>query len=211
MRVLIFANGFIDDYSYIKKEYKNFDYIICADGGLRHSDVVDIVPDLIVGDLDSVSYSVLKKYKNMGVPTQKYPTEKDVTDMQIAVDNAIQMGADEIVLCGALGDRWDHSYANVMLLYRIAKKGISGWIIDNKNKITISDRELEFNGKKGQILSLLPFGGSVNIKNTSGLKYPIRNKILSMDYPIGISNEFIDERVKITIHKGWLLAILIDE
>lgn len=207
MKVLIFTNGNIENYSHMKRELEEYDYIICADGGIRHSSAMGMVPDLIVGDLDSASSSMLEKYKDMGVPAQRFPTEKDATDTQIAVDSAMEMGADEIVLVGALGGRWDHSYANVMLLYRMATRGISGCVMDAKNKITISNKVLEFSGEKGQLLSLLPFGGPVHIMSTCGLKYPIRDKILTMDYPIGVSNEFIGESVKITIKEGWLLAI----
>lgn len=208
MKVLILSNGDIDDYSKIQEYIKDDSYIICADGGVRHSSYMDITPNLIVGDLDSASNSIVEKFKKVGTQVCTFPTEKDATDTQIAVDRAIDMGASEIVLAGALGDRWDHSYANVMLLYRIAQHDIDGYIIDTKNIITISNSILKLYGERGQLLSLLPFGGEVHIESTSGLKYPIFNKILYMDYPLGVSNVLTSSKAQITIKAGWVLAIL---
>ena len=190
------------DYSKIYKWMKDHDYIICADGGVKHSNAMNIIPNLIVGDLDSATPTLLEKYNELGVTVERFPTEKDVTDTQIAVDLAMSMGADEILLIGALGDRWDHSYANVMLLYRMAKRGITGWIIGDKNIITICNSILRLEGEKDQLLSLLPFGGNVHIQSTFGLKYPISDEILTKDYPLGISNVFADENVEVIIKKA---------
>lgn len=208
MKIVIFSNGDVQNYTWFESFIEGFDYIICADGGIRHSNAMNIIPNLVVGDLDSAPAFLLDEYEERGVKIDRFPAEKDYTDTQIAVDRAMEMGAKEIILIGCLGDRWDHSYANVMLLYRIAKHGIIGWILDDKNILTISDSKLELCGNRGQILSLLPFGGDVYIESTTGLKYPIIEKTLYMNYPLGVSNVLIDKKVEIIIKTGWVLAIL---
>lgn len=208
MKIVIFSNGQLEDHGYVKGLIGGYDYIICADGGIRHCDAMDISPNAIVGDLDSISTTLLDEYRDRGVEIDRYPTEKDDTDTQIAVDMAIEMGATKIYLLGALGDRWDHSYANVMLLYRIIKNGIEGWILDDKNIITISDSKLRLSAEPGQLLSLLPFGGDAQVASSKGLKYPLKGLRLDMNYPIGMSNEFTDTNVEIIVSRGWVLAII---
>ncbi|NMA95628.1 MAG: thiamine diphosphokinase [Clostridiales bacterium] len=208
MKIVIFSNGRVKDYAYIRNLIGNFDYIICADGGVRHCNEMGLIPNFIIGDMDSAPREILDGYKEAGARIKIVPTEKDDTDTQLAVDKAIEMQPKEIILVGALGDRWDHSYANIMLLYRILKSGIRGHLLDDKNIITLSNTILHLKGQKGQVLSLLPFGGDVHILNSSGLKYPLNKKTLYTDYPLGMSNVFIDENVIIEIDKGVVLAIM---
>lgn len=208
MKIIIFSNGDVQNYTCLKSLIGDYDYIICADGGIRHSNAMNIIPDLVVGDLDSAPAFLLDQYEEKGVKIERFPAEKDDTDTQIAVDRAIELGGKEIILIGALGDRWDHSYANMMLLYRIVRRGIKGWIVDDKNIVTMSDSQIELFANRGQILSLLPFGGDANIESTVGLKYPIFQKTLYMNYPIGVSNVFIDDQAEVIVKSGWVLAIM---
>ena len=139
MKVLIIANGDIGDSRKVKDVLPAADYVICADGGLRHAKELGLVPDLILGDFDSLAHGVLEEYRTAGVPIRKYPQDKDKTDTQIAVDIAIDMGATHVYLLGAFGSRWDHSYANMMMLYRLAKRNIEAWILDAHNIVMVSN------------------------------------------------------------------------
>ncbi|NMA95662.1 MAG: thiamine diphosphokinase, partial [Clostridiales bacterium] len=111
MKIAIFSNGRVKDYAYIKSLIGDVDYIICADGGVRHCSEMGLVPNFIIGDMDSAPAELIAGYKKAGIDIEIVPTEKDDTDTQLAVDKAIEMWPEEIILVGALGDRWDHSYA----------------------------------------------------------------------------------------------------
>ncbi|WP_165000661.1 thiamine diphosphokinase [Xylanivirga thermophila] len=207
MNILIILNGSMGDISGIKDAIKSYDYIICADGGARYAYAGGIIPDVILGDFDSLPEDILEYYKTKDILIKTYPKEKDETDSQIAVDMAISMGADRVTLIGALGSRLDHSYANIMLLCRLKNHGIDGCIIDSNNIITVSNDVLIINGEIGGYVSLLPLGEDTYIEYTKGLRYPIFDKKLPLDFPYGISNEFIENTAMVKIISGWVVAI----
>jgi len=207
MNVLIVTNGNIVKHEKLKNAIPSADFIICADGGIKHMSKLGLMPDLIVGDFDSAKKDQLDYYIKSGVKLQRFSSDKDRTDTHIAVDYAIESGATNITLIGALGSRFDHSYANIMLLYRLMKLGINAKLIDNHNHIAISSETMEIEGIVGQVLSLLPFGGNACIAETLGLKYSINNRVLPLDDPYGISNIFALPRVVIRVKSGWVLAI----
>jgi len=207
MNVLILTNGSIVNHECIKKVVPSADFVICADGGVKHLSKLELWPDLIVGDFDSVKKDELEFYIQKGVSIRKFSSEKDQTDTHIAVDSAIEAGATNVILLGALGSRFDHSYANIMLLYRLMKLGIKARIIDDYNHIIMLNDFTVIEGEAGQVLSLLPFGGTARIVETHGLKYPIINRDLSLDDPYGVSNLFESSKVIIQVESGWILAI----
>jgi len=208
MKVLIISGGDLGDPQWIKKNLPRCDFVICADRGAHHMESLDIKPDLLVGDFDSISPHVLDSYKKKGIPVINYPVEKDKTDTHIAVDLAIEKGATHVYLLGALGNRWDHSYANVMLLYRLENNGVKGQILHSNNIIMLSNKLLEIEGEIGQYVSLLPFAGEAYITSTEGLKYPIYNSVLPPDITIGISNVLTASRAVVRIKSGWVISVL---
>jgi thiamine pyrophosphokinase len=208
MKVLIIANGEIRDIQKVKAMLPQVDYTICADGGVRHARDLGVVPDLIVGDFDSLPDEVLREYSMAGIPIKRYPADKDKTDMQIAVDMAVDMGASQVFLLGAFGSRWDHSYANMLMLYRLARRGIKAQILDSHNVVMVSSGKVEIEGEIGQTLSLLPLSGDVRILRTDGLKYPIVDGILPLDFPYGVSNVLVKPRAEVHVGSGWVMVVV---
>jgi len=208
MKVLIISGGDLGAPGWIKKNLPPYDYIICADGGIRHLNLLGVNADLIVGDFDSAPKDMLEDFKKSGAPIITYPVDKDKTDTQIAVDLAIEKGATQVYLLGALGTRWDHSFGNIMLLYRLEKNGVKAQILHSNNIIMLSNKVIKIDGNIGQIVSLLPFAGNVHISSTEGLKYPIFDKTLPQDFPIGVSNVLIASQATINIKSGWLIVVL---
>ncbi len=208
MKVLIIANGEIKDIQKVKAMLPQVDYVICADGGVRHARELGVVPDLIVGDFDSLPDEVLREYSMAGIPIKRYPADKDKTDMQIAVDTAVDMGASQVFLVGAFGSRWDHSYANMLMLYRLARRGIKAQILDSHNVVMVSSGKVEIEGEIGQTLSLLPLSGDVRILRTDGLKYPIVDGILPLDFPYGVSNVLVKPRAEVHVGLGWVMVVV---
>lgn len=208
MKVLIIANGEIKDIQKVKAMLPQVDYVICADGGVRHARELGVVPDLMVGDFDSLPDEVLQEYSMAGIPIKRYPMDKDKTDMQIAVDTAIEIGASQVFLVGTFGSRWDHSYANMLMLYRLARRGIKAQILDSHNVVMVSSGKVEIEGEIGQTLSLLPLSGDVRILRTDGLKYPIVDGILPLDFPYGVSNVLVKPRAEVHVGSGWVMVVI---
>ncbi|MFV9567391.1 thiamine diphosphokinase [Thermoanaerobacter mathranii] len=207
MRVLIISNGDIKDYDFYKNLTKEVDIVICADGGANHAYQMKLKPHLIVGDLDSIKEEVLEFYKNKGVKIEKYSPMKDETDTQLAMIKAIELGAKEIIFTGVFGERFDHSYANLSLLLYLLNRNIKGKIINEKNEIYLIDKFLEIEGKKGELLSLLPYSKDVKGICTKGLFYALSGQSMDLEMPYGISNVFIEDKATIKIEEGLLLVI----
>ncbi|MBP2072494.1 MULTISPECIES: thiamine diphosphokinase [Thermoanaerobacterium] len=207
MKTCIISNGEFNDSDYIRKLINNCDYVICADGGANIAYKLGIVPNLIIGDLDSADKQIIDYYKKDGVQVDKYPTEKDETDTQLATLKAIELGTDEIIYIASIGSRFDHSIANLSLLLYLLKRNIKGIIASEKNEIHLVDRSLELEGKIGDIVSLIPYSTDVKGIYTDGLYYSLSGQDMSLDMPYGISNVFINNKIKIKIDSGLLLVI----
>ncbi|AGB19124.1 thiamine diphosphokinase [Thermoanaerobacterium thermosaccharolyticum] len=207
MKTCIISNGEFNDSDYIRKLINNCDYVICADGGANIAYKLGIVPNLIIGDLDSADKQIIDYYKKNGVQVDKYPTEKDETDTQLATLKAIELGTDEIIYIASIGSRFDHSIANLSLLLYLLKRNVKGIIASEKNEIHLIDRSLELEGKIGDIVSLIPYSTDVKGIYTDGLYYSLSGQDMPLDMPYGISNVFINNKIKIKIDSGLLLVI----
>jgi thiamine pyrophosphokinase len=161
MSALIIGSGNSIDKNIFKQEKVDADYIICADGGLEKADELNLLPDVIIGDFDSVNPDVLKKYMDMNIRTMKFPKEKDYTDMELAIEYALKMGFCNLTLIGASGSRLDHTFANAMLLEKYYERGIFITMLDNNNKIQILKHDMEIRNKKNYFVSIVPIINSL--------------------------------------------------
>lgn len=177
------------------------DLIIAADGGLVHCQHNNIVPDIILGDFDSLGY--IPKDSN----TIVLPTEKDYTDSYEAVMLAMEKGYKEIVIFGAFGgERTDHTLANIALLSFISKNGGKGYII-HKNEVTtaITDSSISFKSKNSGTVSVFSFDENAIGVTEKGLKYTIEDFTLKNSVAMGVSNCFIGKEAYISVKKGTLI------
>ncbi len=208
MRAIVIANGDISNYTYIKSNIKSDDYVICADGAIRHCIEMNIIPNLWIGDFDSCHFDAyIEKYPFLSsVETLKLSTEKDVTDTHAACDCAIQKNYNEILLLGALGTRFDHTMSNIHLLEYLLKSNVSACIVNEKNTLKIFDSFIKINSGK-KYISLIPIDADVFVKKTTGFKYPLENFVLSRSVSLGVSNEILAKEATVEIDGGLLLAI----
>lgn len=179
------------------------DLIICADGGYKYKSLLGRECDMVVGDFDS--YGSIPETENKIVA----PTEKDETDMMLAVDLGLEKGYREFVLLGALGgERNDHSVANIQLLHYITSKGARGTIYHGDEVFTaFSEGTLTLSaGLEGyvSVFSLSDESRGVTIRN---LKYAVDDFTLCSYKPIGVSNEFLGKESTITVEDGALLVV----
>ena len=211
MKVIIFSNGEYRSLAFYDDYLKKFDqpYIICADGGANVAKELNIVPDIILGDMDSITEETTEFYRN--VKCERHPVRKDETDTELAIAHAIALGASEVTILGALGSRLDHSLGNIFLLTRFLEAGIKGKIVNEKNLILLINENETFEFSIGTVISLLPIGGDVEEINISGFEYPIVNGRMTMKNPYGISNVVTQQEQKISFAKGMLLVIISED
>jgi len=207
MKAVIFAGGEIGDYEKVKKYLSDSNLIICADSGIEHAFNMDVIPDLLVGDMDSISAKCLEKAKKLNIKHQNFPSEKDYTDTELALDIALRKGASEAILLGGLGDRPDHGLANIFLMVSLKKSGLDLKLADENWEMFLIDKPVEVSGKKGDVLSLIPISSEVKGVETQGLYYPLKCETLFMGHTRGISNIFLGNTAKVSIKQGLLLAV----
>lgn len=209
---ILIANGDIQDFEAVKNLISSLPpaaCILCADGGLRYAEALGLFPDVIIGDFDSVDRQLLGEYERNGAELYALPREKDFTDTKAAVEYAIDRGAESITLIAAVGNRFDHSYGNIMLLYDMLQRGVDGLAANDRNMIGLCGSRLVLYGKTGATVSLLPFMGEALLGTVTGVKYPASGLRLLPGYPIGVSNEITTEEAVIEVERGivmWVLA-----
>lgn len=208
MSVLIIGSG--GDVCRSRFENINIDCVICADGGLEKAEKLGLKPSMIIGDFDSVDRNVLKKYSRLNIEMAAFPSEKDYTDMELAIEYAVQRGAKDIVMTGATGTRLDHTTANIHLLEKYHYLGIDIVIIDNNNYIKIisdnTDMEIEY--QDNSFVSLLPVTEKIEGLTLMGFKYPLTDVIVERGTTFLISNEITQKTGRIILKKGTALVFI---
>lgn len=210
MKICIILNGDIKDYKVTKDIIlkENYDYIICADGGANHIYNMELIPNYIIGDLDSIDNNIIKYYKECNVKFEKFPAKKNETDSEICIYLAQKLKAKKIHLMGALGGRIDHTIANINLLYYIKCKGIVPTIISEKEEMYIAmNEEIIINGEKGNVISVIPINGDAEGVTLNNLEYPLEDYYMKFSVPLGISNVMIDNTCNIKVDKGSLIIV----
>lgn len=207
MKTLIITGGNINK-EFLKNILRENEYnkIIAADKGLEILNKIDVKPDYIIGDFDSVNKEILEQYKN--IPITYLKPEKDFTDTHMALKLSIEKGAKKITIVGAIGTRFDHSIANIHILKEALENSIEAEIIDEHNKIKLINTDTKINkDDKFKYVSLIPLTTSVKGITLEGFKYGLKDATLKIGESIGVSNEQIDEKATIKIKEGILILI----
>ena len=208
MKAVLFAGAAINDYSFCKDYMTDADAVICCDAGMCHTRALDIDPDYIVGDFDSVSSDVLEYYRAKNIPIRQFPTRKDETDMELGIFLALELGVTDLVLFGGIGDRFDHTLANAHYLLSLLKKGVRARLVDEKNSVEVIYRHLTVNGKVGDLVSTIPLSMEVKGITLKGFSYPLTDFDLTLDSDyIAVSNVLAEETATIDIKEGYLFVI----
>lgn len=189
------------------------DFVIAVDGGLSYCSVLEVEPDLILGDFDSVSdeerkaIELLKEQIPERIVTLQ--PEKDDTDMLAALKYGLEKGFRDFRIYAGMGGRFDHSLANVQCLLYLKNHGAVGYLVDGTGMIMVLQNEsVEFNKSMEGYLSLFSLGKEAKGVTIRGMKYPLENYTITNDFPIGISNEFIGEQAYISVENGELVCII---
>lgn len=180
------------------------DFIICADNGYTVAKNNGIVPNIIIGDFDSMEIDFPSS-----IETLRLPVEKDVTDTLACVKYAINMEFKEIIIIGGIGGRLDHTMANLQCLLYGLSRGVNIELRDHNNIATLHfPSEIMIKKRKDFKVSLFSFSHVCDGISTKGLKYKLTNDKLSQGFPLGVSNEFSAEYASVRFEAGILLLIL---
>lgn len=195
--VIFCAGGFYGLAEPISQE----DYILAADGGLTHVQALNLQPDGIIGDFDSLGY----------IPqgATLFPVEKDDTDSMLAVRQGLRMGYNRFILYGSLdGPRLDHTLANFQTLQFLADHGAQGYLVGQHYLATIiKSSAISFPDTAQGIISVFCLGEDAKGVTIHGLQYPLENGSLSAGFPLGVSNHFIGAQSRIQVAQGSLLIL----
>ena len=196
--------------SFLKKVWEQHkDAVVYAvDGGLVVAEAAGIVPDYLVGDFDTADAALVARYEGESTIIRHNP-EKDATDTELAVDEALEKGAETLLLLGATGSRMDHTLANIHMLYRVLLQGKNAWILNENNRISLHRKSFSMERKAlfGTYISFLPFFGEVIGVTLKGFKYPLTDKTLTAGISLGVSNECAEDTMEVSFTSGMLLMI----
>jgi thiamine pyrophosphokinase len=181
--------------------------VVAADGGVDVARALGLEVAVAVGDFDSVTAAGLAAVEQAGGRVERHPQAKDATDLELALDAALDLGIDRIVVVGDSGGRLDHLLAGLLLLghTRYAHIEIDAMLGPAGAHIVRTQRVLE--GEPGELVSLLPLGGAAEGVVTAGLEYPLRGETLEPGSSRGVSNVFTGREARIAIARG-VLAVL---
>lgn len=206
-RALIVTGGQVNTDT-LKHTYNQstFDMVIGVDHGMDYLMEASVVPDILLGDYDSCDEKTLDRYRNKGIKVIDYPSEKDMTDTHLALDYAVALGVNEVVLFGATGSRFDHTLSNLFVLKKYQDK-LAVTIHDDYNCIWLADNNQSITKNDYKYISLVPLSEVVTCVTFEGVKYPLDKATLYQDDSYGISNEIVEEKATLTYEGGTLLIV----
>jgi len=213
LRAIVFANGILSNPQAVLSTIHPDDIIIAANGGARHCQELKLKPTFVIGDLDSLNEGDIDVFRRYGAEIISHPQRKDETDLELALLYTQKLGADEVLIFAALGERWDMTLANVFLLTHPQLLDHPITLTDGHQEIRLLQENSEINliGSPGDKVSLLPLTGDVHGVTTRGLEYPLKNGSLFFGTTRGVSNVMLEENATISLSKGLLLCFLIHQ
>jgi len=210
MRIIIFANGNLPNLEKARGLIRPDDVILCADGGTRHALALGLIPNLIIGDMDSTTFD-LRPLTEKGTQVIQHPADKNETDLELAIRHAITLNPSQILILAALGGRMDQTLANIALLSDLRLSSFDVRLADGVEEVFFCRDQAKVEGRSGDIVSLIPWQGEVTGVFTENLRWHLHHETLYPDKTRGISNEMIAEIATVSITSGLLLITHITE
>jgi thiamine pyrophosphokinase len=181
--------------------------VVAADSGLQHARALGLRVDLVVGDMDSVDAVELASATRAGVAVERHPAAKDATDLDLALDRAVDAGPGRLVVVTGAGDRFDHALGVVTSLTAPGRPAIPVEAFIGGAHLWVVRDEARLVGRPGAFVSLVPMHGPARGVRTTGLAYPLDDEDLEPGTTRGISNEWVWPTATVTVREGVVLAI----
>ncbi|WP_026507367.1 thiamine diphosphokinase [Butyrivibrio sp. MC2013] len=210
--VIVAAGSFVP----VELDRADGDYLIACDRGFRYLNLMGILPDLIIGDFDSLKDSPddLRSMAEIAASDPdriiRLSEHKDDTDTMAAVKEGFKRGYRKFYIYGALGgNRVSHSLANIQTLLYIKHRGGKGYIMDEKSMIMVAeDEKIDFKAGMTGYLSVFALGDKAEHVTIKDMEYEMEDGIITADFPIGVSNSFLADRAgSVEVQKGSLLIV----
>ena len=181
--------------------------VVAADSGVGHALALGLAVDLVIGDLDSAVPDDVARAADAGARVDRFPSDKDATDLELALDAARSLGATEVTVLGVGGGRLDHLLANLLLLTHDTYADLTVDAVDGDTRIAVVRRHRTLHGTIGGTVTLLPIGGPAHGVTTTGLRWTLTDAELTPATTLGVSNEIVESPATVRIREGVLLAI----
>lgn len=221
MKSIIILNGEINNYNIIKSYIEKDDYIIACDGAIRHCELLEVTPNIIIGDFDSADIALLDKYRGV-VEVLQYPVDKDYTDGELGIQKAVEVNNKDVVIIGGFSynGRIEHALANIFMMKALNDSNLCCKMVSETSEVYYVTDEIDVNITK-KYISILPISDILEIEKSKGLKYDLTGEVFYFGSSRSLSNEYLDEtldnssenknqekNIYIKIKKGRALVIM---
>ena len=207
-RALVFVNGHLPDLEAARRLIRTEDTLIAADGGTRHILALGLLPSIVIGDLDSLAADDRQRLEGLlGVDIRQYPSDKNETDLELALRLTRDSGYRSILILAALGGRLDQTLGNLSLLTDPSLAEMDVRLDDGVEEALFVRSRAAFSGRPGEAVSLIPWGGPAGGVTTEGLRWLLHGETLYPDKTRGISNKMLGETASVALQSGLLLVV----
>lgn len=208
MRAAVFLNGSPDPPDLMRRVAGRADLIVAADGGALHALAAGIVPDLVVGDMDSLGDDGTRRVEERGASLERHPARKDKMDGHLAVLAARKRGATGLDLLCAVGGRLDAVFALPHLLLAAERMGVQATVVTAWGEMfVVEDGSRTVRGGPGESVSIFPVSGAAEGVTLEGFEYPLEGAGIGPGDTLGFHNELLGERGRVTVKSGALFVI----
>ena len=202
--VVVFASGAAPAAGFVPPEGA---LVVAADGGADAALALGVRVDVAVGDFDSISPESLAALEAAGTRLERHPVAKDATDLELALDEALRLGARRILVLGSDGGRLDHLLGTLLLLAADAYAGVELDALLGAARVHVIRGERTLTGEPGETISLFALHGPAAGVTTAGLRYPLAGETLAPGTSRGVSNVFAAAEARVSLRSGVLLAV----
>lgn len=207
MKKTVIITSYIENSINFNEHITHEDFVICTDGGYDIAVKQQISIDLLLGDFDSINSHLPKDIKII-----RFNPEKDFTDLDLALKFAKKANEKHIEILGGIGGRLDHTVANLQLLSRYCDSFDTLSLIDGKNKCFMltenNGKKITIPAEKDSYLSIFSLSETCKGVTFRGVKYPLYDHTLTQDFPLGVSNEFMENNAELSLDSGRLLIVI---
>jgi thiamine pyrophosphokinase len=197
---VVFLDGVYEDDAYYRAWADAAALVVAADGGARFLLSAGVLPDVVVGDFDSLPPADAARLAAAGVELARHPVHKDVTDGELAVEEALRRGAGELVLAGALG-ALDHTLGHLAILRRLAAPHLTV-------RVFVAPAETTLDAVAGTRVSVVALGDDA-VLTLRGLDYSLTRGVLPTDACLGLGNTVADDgEARIVVHEGVVVVLV---
>lgn len=208
MRAAIFLNGSPDSPGLIQHVVRRADLVVAADGGARYALNAGVIPDLVIGDMDSLGEELVREVEKRGASLERYPLRKDKMDGHLAVLAARKRGASAVDFLCAMGGRLGALFAVPHILLAAERIGLRSTVVADWGRMFVIEagsRAVE--GDPRDSVSVFPLSGPAAGVTIEGMEYPLENATLDPGDTLGFHNELVGNEARVSVGKGALLVV----